>query len=231
LRKRFMGSIITAVAVFALKLRHARRLCMSYHARHFAGFLVFVLTIIVGAAATAQQSPPNTTRPRFLANNELAKPDNYREWLWLSSGLGMTYGPLAQPAGPADPRFDNVFVTPEAYRSFLQTGKWPDKTMLVLEVRSSQSKGSINQQGRFQGDLIGIEAEVKDESRFPEKWGFFAFNGSAKSAKSLPSSTTDCQSCHSQNGAVDNTFVQFYPTLLEVAKQKGTLKAAQPASK
>jgi len=47
----------------------------------------------------------------------------------------------------------------------------------------------------------------------------------------LPSSTTDCQSCHSQNGAVDNTFVQFYPTLLEVAKQKGTLKAAQPASK
>ena len=100
----------------------------------------------------------------------------------------------------------------------------------VVDVRR-QSKGSINQQGRFQGDLIGIEAEVKDESRFPEKWGFFAFNGSAKSAKSLPSSTTDCQSRHSQNGAVDNTFVQFYPTLLEVAKQKGTLKAAQPASK
>ena len=27
------------------------------------------------------------------------------------------------------------------------------------------------------------------------------------------------------NGAVDNTFVQFYPTLIEVARSKGTLNA------
>jgi aspartate oxidase len=26
------------------------------------------------------------------------------------------------------------------------------------------------------------------------------------------------------NAAVDNTFVQFYPTLLEIARQKGTLR-------
>ncbi|HYU45886.1 MAG TPA: cytochrome P460, partial [Terriglobales bacterium] len=29
--------------------------------------------------------------------------------------------------------------------------------------------------------------------------------------------------CHEQHGAVDTTFVQFYPTLLEIAKKKGTL--------
>jgi len=195
--------------------------------------LLFAAVVIAAALSVglAGQPSSNSLRPRFLADNELSRPDNYREWVWLSSGLGMTYGPLADAAGSRDPRFDNVFVTPEAYRSFLRTGKWPDKTMLVLEVRASQSEGSINRQGHFQGDLVGIEAEVKDESRFPEKWGFFAFKDSAKSAKALPSATTDCQSCHSQNGAVDNTFVQFYPTLLQVAKQKGTLKAAPPVSK
>jgi acyl carrier protein phosphodiesterase len=35
-----------------------------------------------------------------------------------------------------------------------------------------------------------------------------------------------CYSCHTQHAAVDTTFVQFYPTLLEIAKKKGTLSPA-----
>ena len=38
------------------------------------------------------------------------------------------------------------------------------------------------------------------------------------------SPTATCYACHSTNGAVENTFVQFYPTLLEVATRKGTLR-------
>jgi hypothetical protein len=34
-----------------------------------------------------------------------------------------------------------------------------------------------------------------------------------------------CYSCHAQHAAVDTTFVQFYPTLLPIAKAKGTLSA------
>jgi hypothetical protein len=33
----------------------------------------------------------------------------------------------------------------------------------------------------------------------------------------------DCYSCHSEHGAVDTTFVQFYPTLLQIASAKGAL--------
>ena len=39
----------------------------------------------------------------------------------------------------------------------------------------------------------------------------------------------DCYSCHEQHGAVDTTFVQFYPTLIELAKQKGTLSPSYKA--
>ncbi|MGI9071135.1 MAG: cytochrome P460 family protein [Bryobacteraceae bacterium] len=169
------------------------------------------------------QAPSASDEPRFTTDNRLLRPDNYREWVWLSSGLGMSYGPHANVTAEKDPPFDNVFVTRAAYRSFLEKGQWPDKTMFVLELRSSVSKGSINQSGHFQTGLMGMEAEVKDESRFPAKWAFFDFSGSAKSATPIPRSAT-CYSCHARNGAVDNTFVQFYPTLLEIAKQKGTLK-------
>ena len=162
--------------------------------------------------------------PQFTAGGKLILPQHYREWVFLSSGLGMTYGPLGAGATNDNPRFDNVFVTRAAYKSFLETGTWPDKTMFILEVRSGQSNVSINNGGRSQGDIVGIEANVKDEHRFPGKWGFFAFGRGASESTQIPA-TAACYSCHGQKGAVDNTFVQFYPTLIAVAKQKGTLRA------
>jgi hypothetical protein len=38
--------------------------------------------------------------------------------------------------------------------------------------------------------------------------------------------TADCYSCHASHAAVDTTFVQFYPTLLPIAKSKNTLTPA-----
>jgi hypothetical protein len=134
----------------------------------------------------------------------------------------MTYGPAAQ-ANSNDPLFDNVFVNPSSYRAFLDTGHWPDKTMFVLEVRRSQGKGSINNGGHYQTEIAAVEAAVKDEKRFPEKWGYFGFGG--KNQATVLPDTASCYSCHRQHAAVENTFVQFYPTLLEVARRKGTLNA------
>ena len=100
----------------------------------------------------------------------------------------------------------------------------------MLEVRASQSKGSINRDGHFQGELLGLEAEVKSERRFAGKWAFFDFEESRTTSKQIPA-TARCYSCHATNGAVDNTFVQFYPTLLSVAKAKGTLRTPESEQK
>jgi hypothetical protein len=86
---------------------------------------------------------------------------------------------------------------------------------------------SINNGGRTQGKLVGIEASIKDRQRFPEEgWGYFSFDGSqglVDQALPLPATAT-CYACHKTHTAVDNTFVQFYPTLFEVAKRLGTIK-------
>jgi hypothetical protein len=117
--------------------------------------------------------------------------------------------------------FDNVFVNPEAYKTFVATGTWPDKTMLVLEGRMAANKGSINKAGHYQtNDVMMRSVHVKD-ARFSGGWAFFG-EGDGKPSRQIPKEAV-CYSCHEQHAAVDTTFVQFYPTLLEIAKKKGTL--------
>lgn len=187
--------------------------------RPFALFLCCV--------TTASAAPPE-----FNSAGELVRPANYREWVFLSSGVGMTYSRAIPPDSP--PLFDNVFVDPSAYRKFLEAGQWPDKTIFVLEQRKSATTGCLNNDGcRYQTEIAGIAAEVKDVTQFKGEWAFFGFGPNVKSAPALGPSA-NCYTCHPRNGAVENTFVQFYPTLLEVARAKGTLKASylqqQPAA-
>jgi len=182
--------------------------------------------LAAGSAFLLQYALPAQTAaeaaPAYAANGDLLPVGNYREWIYLTSGVDMSYSPK-----PADmTMFDNVFVNPAAYRSFLATGTWPDKTVLVLEVREAKSKGSINQHGHFQGtQLMGFEVHVKDEKRFPGGWAFFDFDSPEKSGTLIPQGAP-CYSCHAAHAAVDTTFVQFYPTLLPIAEVKKTLSAA-----
>ncbi len=188
---------------------------MQRHTRLLAG-----IPLVIGAIALTAASRPAPDAPQYTSDGRLQLPQNYREWVFLSSGLGMTYGPI----GAGHVMFDNVFVNPSAYRSFLDTGLWPDKTVLVLEARGAESKGSINRDGHFQGDIMAIETHVKDEKRFPRKWAFFGFRGTAAVSEPAAEPKSTCYTCHEPNGAVDTTFVQFYPTLIPVARAKGTFK-------
>jgi hypothetical protein len=157
--------------------------------------------------------------PKYTADGLLQPPSDYRQWIYLTSGLDMSYAPrVAGTDGMS--MFDNVFVNPDAWQAFVRTGTWPDKTMLVLELRGAQGKASINKAGHFQGqDLMGVEVHVKDAAR--GGWAFYAFDGS-KPASMIPKDAS-CYSCHQEHAAVDTTFVQFYPTLLPIAQQKQTL--------
>jgi hypothetical protein len=175
-------------------------------------------------ASNAASAPTRLNAPVYTSDGELAFPANYREWIYLTTGMDMDYNPNVK-MDMGHSMFDNVFVNPEAYKSFIATGRWPDKTMLVLEGRIAASKGSINKSGKYQtNDIMARSIHIKDESRFPGKWAFFGYNDDLKPSHQIPKEAV-CYSCHEQHGAVDTTFVQFYPTLLEIAKAKRTLAA------
>ncbi len=185
--------------------------------------LVSTIVMVVSAAFIKPTSAPVAgSAPEYTADGQLKLPENYRQWVYLTTGFDMSYS--ADSMAMDHHMFDNVFVNPESYKSFTETGTWPDKTMLVLEVRKAEGKGSINQRGNFQGgEVMGLEVHVKDEAKFAGNWAFFGFDDT-KTAKMTPTGAA-CYSCHQDHGAVDTTFVQFYPTLLPIAKSKGTLSS------
>jgi cytochrome c553 len=183
---------------------HAR-VIVAYNSRQMKKSIA--LGLVLAATALAQQ---------YTKHGELLMPRDYRQWVFLSSGIGMSY----TNAPVTDPNFENVYVNPVALKGFLKTGTWPDKTVLFMEVRASGSHAS-NAAGKFQTSLVGFEAHVKDASR--GGWAFYGIAKDAQSGKPFPK-TAACFTCHSKNGATDSTFVQFYPTLIGTAKKMGTYK-------
>jgi hypothetical protein len=178
----------------------------------------------LGLAAVSRAEAPAGS-PRFTADGKMEFPKDYRTWVYLTTGMDMSYSEGAS-GNPDNHIFDSVFVNREAYDAFQKTGHWPDKTVMVLEVRRGATKGSINKRGQFQTDRLGAEVHVKDEARFKSTggWAFFGFNNETPAPITLPGA--GCITCHEAHGAVDTTFVQFYPTLLPTAQAKKTFSAA-----
>ena len=180
-----------------------------------------IVSLVLLAGATAFTAAVPGGAPQYDDTGRMIFPADYRDWVFLSSGLNMSYS--ADPAMADHDMFGNTFVPAAAYAAFKKTGVWPDKTVILLENRGGTGKGSINKRGLFQtGESMGAEAHVKDTARFKGGWGFFAFDAAGGPAREIPH-TVACYSCHEQHAAADTTFVQFYPTLLPIAAERGTL--------
>ena len=186
---------------------------------------IVVSLAVCAASAPVEEAPPAVVTTPVYAGDKLVYPADYRQWIYLTTGFDMSY--TFSLAKMGHHMMDNVFVNPQAWAAFQKTGTWPDKTIIVIEPRGVMDKGSINKEGHYQSqDVMGLEVHVKDEARFPGgKWAFFTFDDPARPSTMIPTDT-DCYTCHAKHGAVDNTFVQFYPTLMPIASAKGTLSQA-----
>jgi Cytochrome P460 len=187
----------------------------------FAGLSVLIRQEPVHAAGSkargVAKSQAIPDAPAFTADGRLKYPADYREWLFLTSGLDMSYNPSATAA--AQSVFDNVFVNPSSYRAFVKTGTWPAGTTFVLENRGGEGNHSINKRGKTQTvEVTGMEIHVKDAKG---EWAFYSFED--KVSAKLIARPASCYTCHEAHGAVNTTFVQFYPTLMPIAKEKATL--------
>src|SRR3954462_10719465 len=135
-----------------------------------AAALVLLALVRVGAQQSAGDGP------RYTASGELTRPADYREWVYLSTGLNMTYGANA-PNPTRNHPFNNVFVNRESYRRFLDSGRWPDKTIFILEIRRSEEHVRPNAFGYTQAAMSALEAAVKDSRNGAQPWAYYGFGG------------------------------------------------------
>jgi hypothetical protein len=95
----------------------------------------------------------------------LIQPRGFREWIFCGSDLGVAYGadsattPREQArAKDVDPGvFHNVYIDRAAYATYVKTKKFPDKTVLVLELFESKQKEPqhIVSHGHFEARRVG----------------------------------------------------------------------------
>jgi hypothetical protein len=192
----------------------------------YVSIVVLLSCVLVAGFAKASgdsKTTPSSATLDYLADGRVALPKNYRDWAYVSSGVDMNYSDPSMAMNHH--MFDNVFVDPAALRAFRKTGLWPDGTVFAREDREGQTKGSINKSGVYQSEPVdGVELHVKDSVRFKGGWAFFAY-GDDKPTAPIPANAS-CYACHGAHGAVDTTFVQFYPTLIGIARAKDTLSAS-----
>jgi hypothetical protein len=185
------------------------------------------------AAVVSGQGAADGRRPTYTADGRLEVPPGFRSWVFAGVDLSPRYRTEAELAGPEKPRktrqdgrpagedtFHAVYINPEAYEAYRKTGRFPDPTVLVMEVFRAEERdpGGVLADGLFPGKRVGVEAAVKDGKRpgggVPWAYYDFALDGAGKPAgpaKARPD--RDCYDCHLRHASKDNVWVQFYPTL------------------
>jgi hypothetical protein len=182
---------------------------------------LFFSASLLESKTTAQSNKtasPASEKPAavFEDKDTLLRPEGYREWVFVGSSTGLNYMPNPAPSSANSATdFKNVYINPAAYREFTRTGKFPEGTVMVLEIASAANKNEPGLQGSYGDKYIALEASVKDSKRFSGGWAYFGFTGmdgkTLTKAKPFPDSA--CQSCHQQKAATDLVFTQFYPVL------------------
>jgi tetratricopeptide (TPR) repeat protein len=156
--------------------------------------------------------PPSKPAARYEGKDTLLRPEGYREWVFVGSSLGLRYDEGKRQ--PEQPQYSNVYIDPAAYRTYKETGTFPEGTVLVLEHAASEEKKQPGLRGSFQKEFSGLSAAVKDKDRFADGWAYFTFDGAGKTkASARPAKKAACYDCHREHAAEDNVFTQFYPVL------------------
>jgi hypothetical protein len=184
--------------------------------------LAATLSAIVLAAG--MMSPPAVAQdkagwqPKWAEDGQLVLPEGYRKWVYLGSPLT----PNGLNDGAAGfPEFHNVYIQPEAFAIYEETGEFAEGTILLKELQlvaepqeDDGSRYEVSGRGYFPGAYNGIDIAVKDSSRFAESqnWGYFNFGHHAppyaETAAAAP--TSACAQCHIDNADRDMVFTRFY---------------------
>ena len=177
--------------------------------------------LIKAGPVAAQTEQPSVV---FDSQGKLKLPDPtiFRKWVFIGAPLT----PNGLNNGKANfPEYHHVYVEKKNIDAYLQTGTFPEGTILVKELTRvlkptfpDGSRKEPSGRGYFNGEFNGIDVSVKDSKRFAQTngWGYFTFGH-----HSLPyegwaeeKSPNECAGCHQTYVAkTDMTWIQFYPIL------------------
>jgi len=177
---------------------------------------MLLLPAIVAADAQAEEY-------YTINDGVLERPSGFREWVYV--GTPVTPNDL-NDGKAAFPEHHNVYIDPESWAHWKETGEFRDGTILMKELVSVGSKAAVSGNGYFQGDFIGLEATIKSKTHFPDEpgnWAYYSFSTpehTTLTTEAEPFPAASCNGCHAGAAADDWVFTQYYP-VLRAAKGAG----------
>jgi len=191
------------------------------------------LCFALAASGLSAQSQ-SSDEPRYTPGGDLLLPNGFDTWVFVGSNLGLSYTPDAAAAASAPPpraarqqQFHNVSINKAAYDYFSANGRFPEGTVLVMQVFEAADKEprDVLASGVFNGRRVGLEVAVKNTSRPDGKatpWAYYNFTDPSDRTKVLASAKAfpdeNCANCHQRHASIDNVWVQFYPALRDRRK-------------
>ncbi len=179
-------------------------------------YLTSLLTASTIAVSLLMSSSVSAKEYFTIKNGELERPSGFREWIYVGAPLT----PDDMNNGKANfPEFHNVYIDPESWDHWKETGKFREGTVLIKEMVSVGTKSASSGKGYFMGKFMGLEATIKSKREFPDEpgnWAYFSF--STEDHKSLKKATkaeptASCNACHDAAAEDDFVFTQYYPIL------------------
>jgi hypothetical protein len=214
MRHAVMSQIGEAQQSLSWSMRFERFVILGFRKQRYA-VAGFALAAILSISLLGQIGQPGSESHRtavFMGKDTLVRPADYREWIFVGSSMGLSYSEDSGSRG--EDLFHNVYINPGAYREYISTGRFPEGTVMMLELARPGTKNEPGLQGSFEKDFVALEGSVKDSSRFEGGWGFFKFTDDQGKLKANASpEETGCRSCHQQRAETDHVFTQFYPVL------------------
>jgi hypothetical protein len=203
---------------------------------------VLAAIVVVAACAPAPESENGMAdgdepaaasmipKPAFNAAGELERPIGYRSWIYV--GTPLTPNELNPPEAPF-PEFHNVYIHPDDFAHWEETGTFQQGTVLVKELVLVGSTEAVSGNGYFMGEFTGLEATIKDAERYPDEpgnWAYYTFGHTYPLAETAAAQPTGaCNVCHDVSADDDWVFTQYYP-ILSAAKGGATAAPAEEAT-
>ncbi len=182
------------------------------------------IAVIAGIFATPNAMAADMKKAyKMNAKHDLIRPTNYRTWVYV--GTPVTPNELNNGKA-AFPEMHNVYIDPDSYKVYKETGIFREGTVIVKELVSVGATAAVSGKGYFEGDFLGLEASIKSKKDFPNEpgnWAIFSFSDMKtgilkETAPVLPAAM--CVACHQANADDDYVFTQYYP-ILSAAKAFG----------
>jgi len=188
--------------------------------------LAALACVALAPSAQSQSEPAPSYDP---TTGNLLTPTGFETWVFVGSNLGLDYKhdlPVTNARENAHAEtqvFHNIYITPAAYAQFKATRKFPELTMLMMEifVAADKEPKGVLASGVFNGERVGLQVAVKNSNRpgpHDKPWAYYIpldlHDPTHTLHKSSPAFADDvCESCHKEHASMDNVWVQFYPTL------------------